>query len=118
MIHLAMSTSSRGKFGPTTKKKGKVKNTWESYNQTAPSSKPFFLCDECDYTCEKDITLKKHVNTKHQEGKKYSDNQEFSSKLNNTDTLITVVTMDTVTCSCTEEVICDKCLNQWVSKET
>ena len=116
-IRLAMSTSSRGKFSPTTKKKGKIKYSLESYNQTAPSSEPVFLCDECDYACAKEITLKKHVKRKHQEAKTYSDNQEFSSKLNNTDTLITVVTMDTVTCSCTEEDVCEKCLNQWASED-
>ena len=116
--NLAMSTSSRGKIGPTTKKKSKVKYSFESYNKTAPLSEQVCLCNECGYTCQKEITLKKHFNTKHQEVKKYSDNQEFSSELKNTDTLITVVTMDTVTCSCSEEVICDKCLDKWVSKET
>ena len=117
-INLAMSTSSRGKFGPTTKKKGKVKYSLESYNKTAPSSEQVFLCNECGYTCGKEITLKKHFNTKHHEVTQFSDNQEFSSQLKYTDTLITVVTMDTMTCSCTEEVICEKCLDQCVSKET
>ena len=29
------------------------------------SSEPLFQCDQCDYTCGKDITLKKHIDTKH-----------------------------------------------------
>ena len=76
------------------------------------------MCDECDYTCEKEITLKKHLNTKHQEVKKYSGNQECCSKLKNTDTMVTMVTMDTLTCSCTKEVVCDNCLDGGVSKLT
>ena len=45
----------------------------EKKSSTVPSSSSSqqeFQCDQCDYTCVKDITLKKHVNTKHQIVKK------------------------------------------------
>ena len=123
-INVAMSTSSQVMFGAssfkksTTKKKGEVKYNWKSCKKAAPLSEQVYLCERCDYTCEKAIILKKHVNTNHKEVKKYSGNQECSSTLKNTDTMVTMVTMDTVTCSCTEEVVCDKCLDKLVSKET
>ena len=115
-ISLAVSTSSQGKFGPssfnksTTKKQDNVK-----YNQT---SEQLFVCDDCDYTCGTEITLKKHINTKHQKVKKYCDNQESSSVLQNTETIndsmTTKVTTVTVTCSCKEAVVCDSCLDLYV----
>jgi hypothetical protein len=116
-VNVAMSTSSQVNFGHSsfnksnTKNKVDVKYSLESYNQPAPSSKQVFLCDECQYTCEKEITLKKHVNTNHQEVKRYCQNQECGPQLKNTNTMVIT---GTVTCSCMKEVVCDNCLDEVV----
>ena len=49
----------------------------DSENSKAPIAESVFKCEECEYTCDKEMTLKKHNNTNHlKQRKQNSKGQE------------------------------------------
>ena len=96
------------------------------HKNTKHTGKDKFHCDQCNYSCPSKRSLKKHMSHKH-EGlnkkafmqcvkcdKTFQNKTELETHMEDHHSLSEENQEEP--CECTEDTVCDKCLNYWVQK--
>lgn len=82
----------------------------------AATDKEKFHCDECNYSCLSKKSLKKHRSQKHEISQNTKKIECDKCELTFHEQRDLQSHVEEKHCSCTEDTVCDECLNYWVHK--
>ena len=107
-------------------KHAKAASSKNDSDNKAVTSKDKFHCDQCIFSCSSKSSLKKHISQKHESltnrplihcdkcDLTFLEKKEFEAHME--DKHCSNLENQENACKCTEETVCDKCLDYWVQK--